>query len=155
MTVVGGGHSGAGYFRPVGTLVAVFILLAVAFFVVPIVELALIIKIGAAIGVLNTIGLLILSSVVGGWLMKREGLGVVRRMQLALAEGRMPGRELVDACLILFGGAQMVAPGFLTDALGMLLLLPPVRAVVRRVLRRRFTVRVIGGPPGSSDIIDV
>jgi UPF0716 protein FxsA len=134
---------------------AVFVLLVVAFFVVPIVELALIIKIGAAIGVLNTIGLLVLSSVVGGWLMKREGLGVVRRMQLAVAQGRVPGKELVDAFLILFGGALMVAPGFLTDGLGMLLLLPPVRAVVRRILRRRFTVRVLGSGPGPNDIIDV
>ena len=132
-----------------------FLLLAVAFFVVPIVELALIIKIGAAIGVLNTIGLLILSSVVGAWLMKREGLGVVRRMQIAASEGRVPGKELVDAFLILLGGALMVAPGFLTDALGMLLLLPPVRAIVRRILRRRFTVRVLGTGPGSSDIIDL
>src|SRR2546423_11665105 len=135
-------------------MIAVFLLLVVAFFVVPIVELALIIKIGAAIGVLDTIGLLILSSVVGAWLMKREGLGVVRRMQRAAAEGRVPGKELVDAFLILFGGALMVAPGFLTDALGMLLLLPPVRAIVRRMLRRRFTGRVIGAGPGSSDIID-
>jgi UPF0716 protein FxsA len=133
----------------------VFLLLAVAFFVVPIVELALIIKIGAAVGVLNTIGLLTLSSVVGAWLMKREGLGVIRRMQVTASQGRVPGKELVDAFLILLGGALMVAPGFLTDVLGMLLLLPPVRAVVRRVLRRRLTVRVIGGEPGTSDIIDV
>jgi UPF0716 protein FxsA len=133
----------------------VFLLLVVAFFAVPIVELILIIKIGAAIGVLNTVGLLILSSVVGAWLMKREGLGVVRRMQLAVGEGRVPGKELVDAFLILFGGALMVAPGFLTDALGMLLLLPPVRAIVRRILRRRFTVRVLGTGAGPSDIIDV
>ena len=135
-------------------MAAVFLLLVVVFFVVPIVELALIIQIGAAIGVLNTIGLLILASVVGAWLMKREGLGVVRRMQLAAAQGRVPGRELVDAFLILLGGALMVAPGFLTDGLGMLLLLPPVRSVVRGVLRRRFSLRVIGGPE-STDVIDV
>ena len=135
-------------------MTAVFLLLVVAFFAVPIVELALIIKIGAAIGVLNTIGLLIVSSVVGAWLMKREGLGVVSRMQQAAAEGRVPGRELVDAFLILLGGALMIAPGFLTDALGMLLLLPPVRAVVRRVLRRRFAVGMIGGP-SSPDVIDL
>src|SRR3954470_2682706 len=133
----------------------VLAILALAFLVVPIIELALIIKIGAAIGVLNTIGLLILSSIVGAWLMKREGLGVARRMQLAAAEGRVPGKELVDAFLILLGGALMVAPGFLTDALGMLLLLPPVRAIVRRVLRRRFTVQIIGGGPGNTDVIDV
>jgi UPF0716 protein FxsA len=135
-------------------MTAVFLLLVVAFFAVPIVELTLIIKIGAAIGVLNTIGLLIVSSVVGAWLMKREGLGVVSRMQQAAAEGRVPGRELVDAFLILLGGALMIAPGFLTDALGMLLLLPPVRALVRRVLRRRFTVGMIG-EPSSPDVIDL
>ena len=135
-------------------MTAVFLLLVVAFFAVPIVELALIIKIGAAIGVLNTIGLLIVSSVVGAWLMKREGLGVFSRMQRAAAEGRVPGRELVDAFLILLGGALMIAPGFLTDALGMLLLLPPVRAVVRRVLRRRFAVGMIG-EPSSPDVIDL
>jgi UPF0716 protein FxsA len=128
--------------------------LALLFLVVPIIELALIIKIGAAIGALNTIGLLILSSVVGGWLMKREGLGVLRRIQASVASGRVPGAELIDAFLILLGGALMIAPGFLTDLLGIALLLPPVRAVVRRVLRRRFAARVAGSTSGAG-IIDV
>jgi UPF0716 protein FxsA len=120
----------------------VVVVLALAFFVVPLLELIVIIKIGAAIGALNTIGLLILSSVVGGWLMKREGLGVIRRIQQTAASGRVPGTELVDAFLILLGGALMLAPGFLTDVTGMLLLLPPVRAVVRRSLRRHLARRV-------------
>ena len=131
-----------------GRVVAV---LALAFFVVPLVELAVIIKVGAEIGVLNTVGLLILSSIVGGWLMKREGLGVIRRIQGSVAAGRVPGAELVDAFLILFGGALMLAPGFLTDLTGMALLLPPVRAVVRGALRKRFATRVVGG----GGIIDV
>jgi UPF0716 protein FxsA len=122
----------------------VFPLLVLVFLVMPLLELAVIIKIGAAIGVLNTIGLLLLSSIVGGWLMKREGLGVLRRIQGAVAEGRVPGKELADAALILFGGALMVAPGFVTDFLGILLLLPPVRAAVRRVLLRVIAGRVIG-----------
>lgn len=126
-------------------MVRVVVLLALAFFVVPLAELALIIRVGAEIGVLNTVGLLVLSSVVGGWLMKREGLGVLRRIQGSVAAGRVPGAELVDAFLILFGGALMLAPGFLTDLTGMALLLPPVRAVVRGVLRRRFATRVVGG----------
>jgi len=121
-----------------GRVVAV---LALAFFVVPLVELGVIIKVGAEIGVLNTVGLLILSSIVGGWLMKREGLGVIRRIQGSVDAGRVPGAELVDAFLILFGGALMLAPGFLTDLAGMALLLPPVRALVRRALRRRFAAR--------------
>ena len=131
-----------------GRVVAV---LALAFFVVPLVELVVIIKVGAEIGVLNTVGLLILSSIVGGWLMKREGLGVIRRIQGSVAAGRVPGAELVDAFLILFGGALMLAPGFLTDLTGMALLLPPVRAVVRSALRKRFATRVVGG----GGIIDV
>src|SRR5207249_3864564 len=121
------------------------------FLVMPLVELAVIIKIGAAVGVINTVGLLLLSSIVGAWLMKREGLGVLRRMQLAVNEGRVPGKELADGALILFGGALMVAPGFITDILGMLLLLPPVRAVVRAMVRRRIALRVLG----TSDIIDL
>lgn len=125
--------------------------LVLIFLVMPLLELAVIIKIGAAIGVLKTIGLLVLSSVVGGWLMKREGLGVLRRMQAAVAAGRVPGKELADAVLILFGGALMVAPGFITDILGILLLLPPVRAVVRAALRRRMAVRVLG----AGDIVDL
>ena len=123
-------------------------ILALAFFVVPIVELAVIIQIGSAIGVLNTIGLLVLSGILGAWLMKREGLGVVRRVQRALSEGRVPGSELIDGFLILFGGALMLTPGFVSDGVGMLLLLPPVRILVRRVVRRRFTVQVLGGSGG-------
>jgi UPF0716 protein FxsA len=125
----------------------VLVVLVLVFLVMPLVELAVIIQIGGAIGVLNTAGLLLLSSIVGGWLMKREGIGVLRRMQAAVAAGRVPGKELADAALILFGGALMVAPGFITDVLGMLLLLPPVRAVVRAALRRKLAVRVLG--PGN------
>jgi UPF0716 protein FxsA len=125
----------------------VLVVLVLVFLVMPLVELAVIIQIGGAIGVLNTVGLLLLSSIVGGWLMKREGIGVLRRMQAAVAAGRVPGKELADAALILFGGALMVAPGFITDVLGMLLLLPPVRAVVRAALRRKLAVRVLG--PGN------
>jgi UPF0716 protein FxsA len=123
-------------------MAAVALLLALAFLVVPLLELAVLLQVGSAIGVLNTLGLLVLSSVVGGWLMKREGLGVLRRVQLAVSQGRVPGAELVDAFLILFGGALMLTPGFLTDLVGILLLLPPVRVVVRAALRRRFAVRV-------------
>lgn len=119
------------------------LVLTLLFVVVPILELAVIIQVGSAIGVVNTIGLLLLSGLLGGWLMKREGLGVVRRIQRTANEGRVPGAELVDAFLILFGGALMLAPGFLTDLLGLSLMLPPVRAVVRAAFRRRFETRVL------------
>jgi UPF0716 protein FxsA len=131
--------------------VAVFALL---FLVVPIVELAVIIQVGGSIGVWNTLGLLVLMSVLGAWLMKREGLGVLRRMRRTVEAGGVPTTDLVDGFLILFGGALMLTPGFLTDGLGMALLLPPVRAVVRRVLRERFTAVAVrrGGPGGVIDL---
>lgn len=118
-------------------------ILAVVFLVVPIAELAVIIAVGSEIGVLNTVGLLIAVSVVGAWLAKREGLGVLRRIQAQLDAGRMPGSDLVDGFLVLFAGALLLTPGFLTDCLALGLLLPPVRAVVRRALRRFFAARLI------------
>ncbi len=120
---------------------SVVALLVVLFLVVPIAELAVILQVGHAIGVFNTLALLILVSVVGAWLAKREGLGVLRRMQRAVQAGRVPGTELIDGFLILLAGALMITPGFLTDIVAILLLLPPVRAVVRRELRRRFARR--------------
>ena len=118
-----------------------FPLLVVLFLVVPFVELFVIIQVGQAIGALPTIAVLVLISVVGAWLVKREGLGVLRRAQARMRSGEVPGAELTDGVLILFAGALLLTPGFLTDVLGILLLLPPVRAGMRqgatRALRRR------------------
>lgn len=113
----------------------VFPLLALLFLVVPLAELYVLIQVGQLIGVLDTLGLLLLISIVGAWLAKREGLGVLRRMQAQVNAGRVPGTELVDGFLILLAAAFMLTPGFLTDVVAILLLLPPVRAVVRRALR--------------------
>jgi UPF0716 protein FxsA len=118
-------------------------ILALVFLVVPVAELAVLIAVGSEIGVLNTIALLILVSVIGAWLAKREGLGVLRRIQAQLDAGRMPGAELVDGFLVLFAAALLLTPGFLTDCLAVALLLPPVRAVVRRTLRRYFAARIV------------
>ena len=117
-------------------------LLVVLFIGVPFAEIYVLLQVGHAIGVLNTLGLLVLVSIVGAWLAKREGLGVLRRMQAALEAGRVPGKELVDGFLILLAAALMLTPGFLTDVAAILLLLPPVRALVRRELRRRFARRI-------------
>ncbi|CAN5145769.1 hypothetical protein BH24ACT1_BH24ACT1_09130 [soil metagenome] len=134
--------------------------LVLVFLVVPLVELYVLIQVGSAIGALNTISLLILMGVAGGWVMKREGLGVVRRVQSQLGAGRVPGAEVVDGFLILFGGALMLTPGFLSDFLGLALLVPPVRAIVRRALARRFQAQVLGGrgrdrPRGGQGYLDV
>ncbi len=106
-------------------------LLAIVFIVLPIVELAVIIQVGQAIGVFNTIAVLLLVSVVGAWLVKREGMGVWNRFQRQVQTGVVPGREIADGVLILFAGALLLTPGFVTDVLGILLLLPPVRAAIR------------------------
>ena len=117
-------------------------ILVVLFIVVPFAEIYVLLQVGHAIGVANTLGLLILVSVVGAWLAKREGLGVIRRMQRSIEAGRVPGAELVDGFLILFAAALLLTPGFLTDIVAIFLLLPPVRAVVRRELRRRVARRI-------------
>ncbi|MGH9154168.1 MAG: FxsA family protein [Acidimicrobiales bacterium] len=118
------------------------------FLVVPFLELYVILQVGQAIGALNTIAVLIAVSVVGAWLVKREGLGVLRRARERVDRGAVPGRELVDGVLILFAGALLLTPGFLTDLVAVLLLLPPVRAAVRtsatRFLRRRVDLRTFG-----------
>jgi UPF0716 protein FxsA len=117
-------------------------LLVVLFIGVPFAEIYVLLQVGHAIGVLNTLALLLLVSIVGAWLAKREGLGVIRRMQAAIEAGRVPGKELIDGFLILLAAALMLTPGFLTDIVAILLLLPPVRAVVRSELRRRFARRI-------------
>jgi UPF0716 protein FxsA len=119
------------------------LLLVVVFIVVPIAEIYVLLQIGRAIGFLPTIALLILDSVLGSWLMRSQGRAAWLRFNRALAEGRVPGREVIDGVLIIFGGALLLTPGFLTDILGLVLLLPPTRAVVRQVLVRRFGGRLV------------
>jgi UPF0716 protein FxsA len=124
-------------------------LLVLLFVVVPIAELYVLIQVGQEIGALDTIGLLILVTVVGAWLVKRQGLSVLGRLQDSLAARRPPTNELVDGFLLLFAGLLFLVPGFLTDVLAILLLLPPTRAVFRRILKRRFANRTtIVGPFG-------
>jgi UPF0716 protein FxsA len=118
-------------------------LLFLAFLVIPFAELAVIIKVGQWLGVADTIAVLILMSLAGAWLAKREGLAVLRRIQHQLEIQRVPGAELVDAGLILLAGALLLTPGFLTDVVGILLLLPPIRVVLRRGLRRYLAKRFV------------
>ena len=125
-----------------------FPLLLVLFIVVPIVEIFAIIQVGQAIGVWWTIGLLIADSILGSLLMRSQGRAAWRRFNAAIAEGRAPAREVLDGVLVVFGGALLLTPGFVTDVFGALFLLPPTRAVLRRVLVRRFAARmVVSAPP--------
>jgi UPF0716 protein FxsA len=105
---------------------------AVLFILVPLAELAAIIVVGKTIGVLATLLLLLGFSLAGAWLAKRQGMVAWRRFQLALAEGRVPTREVADGAMVLLAGALLLIPGFLTDVLGLLLLIPVSRALLRR-----------------------
>lgn len=127
-----------------------FPLLVLLFLVLPILELYVIVQVAGGIGTLETIGLLIVISVVGAWLVRREGTSVLRKIQQQLQNQQMPTKQIVDGGLIMFAGALMLTPGFVTDAVGVLLLIPPTRIAVRQVLMRRFSGRVqaatFGGP---------
>ena len=134
-------------------------LLFLIFIVVPIAELYVIIQVGQAIGILPTVALLLLDSIVGTVLLRQQGRAAWRRFNGALQTGRPPARETIDGGLILMGGAFLLTPGFLSDVLGIVLLLPPTRALVRRMLARRFLGRMVTGmarrrPVGSSYDID-
>ncbi|MBM37208.1 MAG: hypothetical protein CL460_08565 [Acidimicrobiaceae bacterium] len=116
--------------------------LLVLFIVVPILELIFIIQVGQAVGVWNTVSLLILDSLVGAWLVKHQGLGLLRRSRERLQNGEMPSDEIFSGIVILFAGALMLTPGFLTDAVGLVMLIPPIRVGVLAAIRRRFRSRI-------------
>ena len=126
--------------------------LVVVFIVVPFAELYVIVQVVApAIGPVWTILLLAADSVLGALLLKSQGRAVWRRFNEALAAGRMPHREVVDGVLVIFGGAFLITPGFLTDILGVLLLVPPTRSVIRRLVVARLGQRVAVGVAGRAD----
>ena len=105
--------------------------------IVPIIELWVIVMVGARIGFLNTLALLILVSVVGAILLKREGLATWRRLQTTMARGEIPTDEVTDGALILMGGALLLTPGFVTDIVGLLFVFPGTRAAIK-VGARKF-----------------
>jgi UPF0716 protein FxsA len=127
-------------------------LLITLFIVVPVVEIYVIIQVGQAIGPWWTVLLLVLDSILGSWLIKHEGGRAWRALRQALDSGRMPARELADGALILIGGTLMLAPGFVTDGFGILMILPVTRPVFRRLLTGVVASRlVVVGRPGSRD----
>jgi UPF0716 protein FxsA len=132
------------------------VLLVFLFIAVPILELYAIIEVGGLIGVLPTLALLLAMSLLGAALLRHQGRGAWRRFNEAIAARRFPGREVADGVMITLGGALLLTPGFITDAVGLLLLFPPTRAIARRLLRahlgHRFVVVGFGEPgprPGT------
>ncbi len=120
---------------------------------VPVLEIAVVIQVGRVIGTWPTVLLLVAESLVGAWLLTREGPGAWQRLRAALGAGRVPTNELLDGALILVGGALLLTPGFLTDAVGFACVLPPTRPLVRALLRRAVGHRVAAAswtPPGRT-----
>ncbi|CAB4882777.1 unannotated protein [freshwater metagenome] len=142
--------------------------LFVVFIVAPIAELFVFVQVSNAIGFANSLGLIVALALVGAWVVKREGIKVWRRFTEQVQAGQVPSREIADGVLLLAAGALMLAPGFITDAVGLLLLFPPTRAVARGWLMKRQGLgggrrgggRVIratyGGPmTNATDVTDV
>ncbi len=128
-----------------------FGLLALAFIAMPILEIWLILEIGGQLGLLNTIGVIIVTAVVGAALAKHQGLAALQKVQRALQTGEQVGTSMIEAALILVAAVMMLLPGFVTDGMGILLLLPPTRKLVAAVIARRFANRAQSFVVGSFD----
>src|SRR6478752_1807312 len=112
--------------------------LILLFIVAPLAELYVIIQVASVIGGWETIALLVIESAIGAWLLKRQGIATLGKISQAVNEGRSPSNELIDGLLLLVAGALMLAPGFIGDVLGFLLIIPVTRLPFRALLRKRF-----------------
>ena len=121
------------------------LLLFAAFLIVPAIELYLIIEVSHQVGFGNTLIALVFISVIGAWMVKREGLQIIRKTQIELANGQLPGKQIVEGLLILLAGVLMLTPGFATDAIGLFLLFPLTRIMLRSFLTRRFIKKLKTG----------
>lgn len=119
--------------------------LLLLFILVPIAELALLVEMGKRVGFPATLGLIIFTGVLGAWLARQQGLGVLSKIRLELDQGRLPTGHLVDGALILVAGAVLMTPGILTDALGFFCLIPPGRKLLKDYLGRRFEGAIKSG----------
>ena len=117
-------------------------LLFLLFVAVPILEIMVIVQVGQSLGAWNTAGLLVVDSLLGAWLVKHQGLGLIRKSRERLRNGEMPGSEISAGIAVLFAGALMLTPGFVTDAVGLMLLIPPIRNLLTSSIRRRFHSRL-------------
>jgi len=124
--------------------------LFLAFVAVPVLEIWVILQVGQVIGGWPTVLLLVLDSLLGAWLLKREGVRTWGALHDALGQARLPGRELADAALVLVGGTLLLTPGFVTDAVGFLLVLPPTRPLARRLLLGLLARRVAAASLGPT-----
>ena len=115
-----------------------FFWLLLLFFTVPLVEIVVLLEVGAIVGVLPTIALVVLTAVIGAGLIRAQGLSTLRRVQQELARGELPAVAIIEAALLLVAGALLLTPGFVTDTIGFLILVPPLRRrAIQSFLARR------------------
>ncbi len=114
----------------------------IIFISIPLIELFLLIEIGRLIGVLNTVLLVVITGAVGGYLAKREGLSCLYKIRAKLDSGTLPGQELIDGAFILVSGTLLITPGIITDALGLLGLIPASRRFFTNWISKKFTRKV-------------
>ncbi len=117
--------------------------LLLLFIITPIVEMALLIELGKHFGTWHTIGLIVITGIIGASLAKNQGLGIYRNIQQSLYMGELPHNHLIEGLLILIGGALLITPGILTDGVGFLLVLPPTRRLFRERVTAYFRGKVV------------
>jgi UPF0716 protein FxsA len=138
------------------------ILIPVLLLLVPALEIAVFVKIGQVIGAWKVVGLVFLSAILGAALLRYQSIGVIRRLDRDLKQGRTPDASLFDGFLIVVGGVLLIIPGFVTDIIGLLLMIPFVRRLVRNFIKSRVTVRGFGSYRGGfrrrrqeEDVVDL
>jgi UPF0716 protein FxsA len=154
-----GREASDGLARNAGTVVPVRFL--AGFGVLAVAEMATFFWVESRVGLASALALALATALIGSVLVRREGLSVLGRISRRMRQGQLPGRELTDGAAILVAGAFLISPGFITDTLGFLLLIPPVRDVIYRVVSRRLSARMtVAGHPlqdrnHGRDVIDI
>ncbi|MFQ5659031.1 MAG: FxsA family protein [Gammaproteobacteria bacterium] len=118
-----------------------FRLLLILFFTVPLIEIYLLIQVGGLVGVMPTIGLCVLTAIIGAWLLRLQGLQTLARVQRRLEHGEMPATDLLEGLILLMCGALLLTPGFFTDTIGFLCLVPKIRRYIATSFLNRMFLR--------------
>ena len=129
-----------------------FAKLFLLFTIIPIIELTLLIKVGSYIGAINTILVVILTAAIGAYMVKMEGIGIMYRIQKNMQEGIFPGDELISGMMILVAGALLLTPGFFTDIIGFVMLVPVSREFIKKIAKRYIKMKM---PPPDEIEIDI
>ncbi len=129
-----------------------FAKLFLIFTIIPVIELTLLIKVGSYIGAINTILVVILTAAIGAYMVKMEGIGIMYRIQKNMQEGIFPGDELISGMMILVAGALLLTPGFFTDVIGFVMLVPVSREFIKKIAKRYIKIKM---PPPDEIEIDI